>query len=128
MRMMSALIIIPFGGIGVVNDTRQLRMLRAASSPVWKERALNLSIDMLAMSSQQSRSQIQARFGAVNDLLMALDDVDEVHHSMWCSLDVPHLARLCRGWPRPCSRRLPCGRRSFRFSGQNIELSIRTYV
>ena len=37
---------------------------------------------------------------------------DEVHHSVWCLLDVPHLARpsrLCRGRPRPCSRRLPAG-------------------
>ena len=35
---------------------------------------------------------------------------DEVHHSVWCLLDVPHLARLSRlyrGRPRPCSRRLP---------------------
>ena len=37
---------------------------------------------------------------------------DEVHHSVWCLLDVPHLvrlSRLCRGRPRPCLRRLPAG-------------------
>ena len=35
---------------------------------------------------------------------------DEVQHSVWCFLDVPHqacLPRRCPGRPRPCSRRLP---------------------
>ena len=45
----------------------------------------NACIDMLAMS-QQSRSQIQARFWVVNVLAR-----DEVHHSVWCLLDVPTL-------------------------------------
>ena len=61
---------------------------------------------MLALSSQQSTSQIETRFWAVNDLLIARD---EVHHSVCCLLVVCHLARLsrlCRGRPRPCSRRL----------------------
>ena len=43
---------------------------------------------------------------------------DEVHHSVWCSLDVPHLARLfrlCRGQLRPCSRRIPAGGAFFVF-------------
>ena len=37
---------------------------------------------------------------------------DEVHHSVCCLVVVPHLARLsrvCRGWPRPCLRRLSRG-------------------
>ena len=32
---------------------------------------------------------------------------DEVHHSVCCLLVVPRPARLSRGRPRPCSRRLP---------------------
>ena len=55
---------------------------------------------------------------------------DEVHHSVRCLLDVPHLARLsrlCRGRPRPCSRLLPAGVAPFVFFGQNIELYVRTY-
>ena len=41
-------------------------------------------IDMLAMSSQQSRSQIYIRFSAVNAL-----GRDEVHHLVRYLLDVP---------------------------------------
>ena len=69
-------------------------------------RAINICTDtnMLAMC-QQSRSQIYTRFSPVNTLAR-----DEVHDWVWFLLNVPHLARLsrlCRGWPRPCWRRLP---------------------
>ena len=54
------------------------------------------------------------------DLVLSLKALarDEVHHSVWCLLDVPHLARLsrlCRDWPRPCSRRLAAGGALFFF-------------
>ena len=48
---------------------------------------------------------------------------------MWCLLDVPHLARLsrlCRGRPRPYSRRLPA-RGDMLFFWLNI-LSVYSYV
>ena len=47
-----------------------------------------------SMSSQQSRSQIQIRFWAVDALAR-----DEVRHSVCCSLFVPHFVRLSRHVP-----------------------------
>ena len=62
--------------------------------------------------------QVRFRPGlwAVNDLAR-----NEVHHSLWCLLDVPRharLSRLCRGRPRPCSRRLPARGAAFVFSSK----------
>ena len=54
---------------------------------------------------------------------------DEVNHSVRCSLDVLHLAplsRLCRGRPRPCTRRLPAAGAVFFF--KITQASIRTYI
>ena len=72
-------------------------------------------VDMLATSSQQSESsdldQVLRRANALAR--------DEVHHSVWCLLNVPHharLSRLCRRRPRPCSRRLPVKGAVFFFS------------
>ena len=68
-------------------------------------------------------------FWAVNALAR-----DEVHHSAWCSLDAPHLVRLlwiCRGRPRPCSRRrLPAVGSVFVFStklSKRLSVRIGTY-
>ena len=55
---------------------------------------------------------------------------DEVHHSVWCLLDVPHLARLsrlCRGRPRPCSCRFPARGAVLVFLVKIHQRSIRTY-
>ena len=55
-------------------------------------------------------SNQQVRFRAVFEPYVNNVARDEVHHSVCCLLVVPHLARLsrlCRGRPRPCSRRLP---------------------
>ena len=49
---------------------------------------------------------------------------DEVHHSVWCLLDVLLLAllfQLCRGRPRPCSRRLPARGAVFVFWSKYLE-------
>ena len=62
---------------------------------------------MLTCRRSNREDRFRRGFEPVNALLVA---GDEVHHSVWCLLDVPHLAslfRLCRGRPRPCSRRLP---------------------
>ena len=69
------------------------------------------------LSVEQSTNQFYTRFWAVNELAR-----DEVRHSECCLLVVTNLARLsrlCRGWPRPCSRRLPARRADSLFS-QNI--------
>ena len=52
---------------------------------------------------------------------------NEVHHSVCCLLDVPHparLSRLCRGRPRPCSRRLPATGAVFVFTSKYIFRSL----
>ena len=78
--------------------------------------------------SQRSRSQILTRFWAVNPLAR-----DEVHHSVWCLLDVPYLARLsrpCQGRPQPCLRRLLATAVVFFFFSKLLFrslVSIRTY-
>ena len=56
---------------------------------------------------------------------------DEVHHSVWCWLDVPHLARvsrLCRGRPRPCSRCLPATGSVFVFLSKCPSVYFRFFV
>ena len=56
-----------------------------------------------------------------------------VHHSVCCLLVASHLARLsrlCRGRPRPCSRRLPATGAVLFFSSTSLSrslVSIRTY-
>ena len=55
---------------------------------------------------------------------------DEVHNSVWCFLDVPHLARLSRlsrGRPRPCSRIISVCvyKRHSRVAGRSLSLSPR---
>ena len=53
-------------------------------SPPRRNPLENPCIDMLAMSSQQSSSQILTRFWVVNALAR-----DEVHPAVWCLVDVP---------------------------------------
>ena len=75
-------------------------------------------IDMLAMSSQQSKSQIYTRFRAVIALVR-----DDIYHSVWRLLDVAHHARLsrfCRERPRPRTRCLPARVAAFGFSPKYV--------
>ena len=97
-----------------------LRELRACAEPTpasacrGEATLVNICINILALSSQRSTSQISTGFQDVNALAR-----DQVLHSVWCLLDEPHLARLsrlCRRRPGPCSRCLPAPSLVFVFS------------
>ena len=85
---------------------------------------------MSKVFGEQSRNRFYTRFRAVNELMIARD---EVLQSVCCLLVVPHLAhlsRLCRGRGRPCSRRLPARRAVFVCFSKMIVLisSVYSYV
>ena len=64
------------------------------------------------MCAQLSKFRLYTMFRAT------FNPRDEVHFSARCFLAVPdrvRLSRLCRWWPRPCSRRIPAGLADFAF-------------
>ena len=82
---------------------------------------------MIDVSCQASRSHLQTMFWPINEFAR-----DEVHLSVHCLPVMPHLARLsrlCRGQPRPCSRRVPPRRAVVVFSRFFFwpQVSVRTY-